>query len=130
MNTPVIKKSTLHFLRKLSINNNREWFALHKNQYEAAKENTEHFVDGLIAKMVTHDQIEITSGKKSLFRIYNDVRFSKDKSPYNPRFAGYLKRTKPELRGGYYLWIIPGGSRIGCGFANPSTDDLKRIRQD
>jgi uncharacterized protein (TIGR02453 family) len=130
MNTPAIKKSTLDFLRKLSNNNNREWFAAHKIQYEAAKENTEHFVDALIAKMNTHDQIETPSAKKSLYRIYNDVRFSKDKSPYNPRFAGYLKRLKPALRGGYYFWIKPGHSTIGCGFTYPNPEDLKRIRQD
>jgi uncharacterized protein (TIGR02453 family) len=80
--------------------------------------------------MNTHDQIETPSAKKSLYRIYNDVRFSKDKSPYNPRFAGYMKRLKPSLRGGYYFWIRPGGSRIGCGFTYPNADDLKRIRQD
>lgn len=87
-------------------------------------------MDALIAKMQTHDQLETPSGKKSLYRIYNDVRFSKDKSPYNPRFAGYLKRVKPLLRGGYYIWINPGGSRIGCGFSYPNAVDLKRIRQD
>lgn len=130
MNAHVVKKSTLDFLRKLSANNNREWFALNKDRYEKAKENAEHFVDALIAKMNTHDQLETPSGRKSLYRIYNDVRFSKDKTPYNARFAGYLKRTKPLLRGGYYFWIKPGNSSIGCGFSYPNAEDLKRIRQD
>lgn len=130
MNTQVIKKSTLNFLQKLSTNNSREWFALNKAQYENAKENAEHFVDALIAKMNTHDRLETLSGKKSLYRIYNDVRFSKDKTPYSARFAGYLKRTKPFLRGGYYFWIKPGNSGIGCGFTYPNPDDLRRIRQD
>jgi uncharacterized protein (TIGR02453 family) len=129
-NNPIILKSTFDFLRKLSANNNRDWFAAHKDQYESAKKNAEDFVDGLIHKMNTHDQIETPSAKKSLYRIYNDVRFSKDKSPYSPRFAGYLKRQKPALRGGYYFWIRPGNSRIGCGFTYPNADDLKRIRQD
>lgn len=128
--SPVIKKSTLDFLKKLSANNDREWFAAHKNDYELAKENAEHFVDRLIEKMNAHDQLEVSSGKKSLYRIYNDVRFSKDKSPYNPRFAGYLRRTKPLLRGGYYFWIRPGASRIGCGFVYPNANDLKRVRDD
>jgi uncharacterized protein (TIGR02453 family) len=130
VNHPTIKKITLDFLRKLSSNNDREWFNSHREQYEHAKVNVEYFMDGLIAKMKTHDQLETPSGKKSLYRIYNDVRFSKDKSPYNPRFAGYLKRTKPLLRGGYYIWIKPGGSRVGCGFSYPNAGDLKRIRQD
>jgi uncharacterized protein (TIGR02453 family) len=130
VNHPTIKKNTLDFLRKLSSNNDREWFNSNREQYELAKINVEYFMEGLIAKMQTHDQLETLSGKKSLYRIYNDVRFSNDKSPYNPRFAGYLKRTKPFLRGGYYIWIKPGGSRVGCGFSYPNPADLKRIRQD
>lgn len=130
MHNPVIKRSTLDFLRKLSANNDREWFAQHKEEYEQAKENAEHFVDALIAKMNVHDWLETPSGKKSLYRIYNDVRFSKDKSPYNARFFGYLRRSKPMLRGGYYFWIRPGASRVGCGFLNPNPADLKRVRED
>ena len=130
MNSIVIHKSTIDFLRTLSRNNNREWFSEHKKQYQLALANTEAFVDGLIDRMNTHDEIDTSSGKKALYRIYNDVRFSKDKTPYNPRFSGYLRRLKPLLRGGYYFWIKPGSSRIACGFAYPNPDDLKRIRQD
>ena len=108
MHNSAIKKSTFDFLKKLSDNNNRDWFNAHKDQYLQAQANIEMFMDALIAKMNTHDDIETPSGKKSLYRIYNDVRFSKDKSPYNPRFSGYLRRLKPVLRGGYYIWIKPG----------------------
>src|SRR6478736_8047929 len=125
-----IQKSTFDFLKKLSVNNKREWFNAHREQYELAKENAEQFVDALISKMNDHDRLETPSGKKALYRVYNDVRFSKDKSPYNPRFAGYLKRSKPFLRGGYYIWIKPGHSRIGCGFSYPNPEDLHRIRLD
>ncbi len=130
MHNAIIQKSTFGFLKKLSANNNREWFNDHKEQYLLAQENAIQFVDQLIGLMNRHDRIETPSGKKSLYRIYNDVRFSKDKSPYNPRFAGYLKRSKPLLRGGYYLWIKPGASRVGCGFAYPDAQDLMRIRLD
>lgn len=130
MHHAIIQKPTLDFLKKLSVHNNREWFNLHKEEYLQAQENAFQFVDQLINLMNRHDRIETPSGKKSLYRIYNDVRFSKDKSPYNPRFAGYLKRHKPLLRGGYYLWIKPGESRVGCGFAYPNPEDLKRIRLD
>lgn len=130
MSNPVIEKSTLEFLKKLSANNARDWFNEHKTQYALAKENTEQFMDALIARMNVHDQLETPSGKKSLYRIYSDVRFSKDKAPYNPRFSGYLRRSKPLLRGGYYIRIKPGDSRVACGFANPNADDLKRIRED
>ena len=80
--------------------------------------------------MNKHDRLQTENGKESLYRIYNDVRFSEDKTPYNPRFAGYLKREKPLLRGGYYYWIKPGESRLGCGFTYPNPEDLKRIRED
>lgn len=126
----IIEKSTFLFLKKLASNNNREWFADHKAEYEKAKLNVERFVDALIARMNVHDDIETPSAKKSLYRIYNDVRFSNDKTPYNPRFAGYLRRRKPMLRGGYYYWIKPGASRVGCGFVYPHGDDLQRIRED
>jgi uncharacterized protein (TIGR02453 family) len=125
-----ISKSTLQFLKRLAANNDRDWFAKHRQEYENAKTNVEVFVDALIARMNRHDDIETPSAKKSLYRIYNDVRFSDDKTPYNPRFAGYLRRRKPDLRGGYYYWIKPGGSRVGCGFVYPHGEDLQRIRED
>jgi uncharacterized protein (TIGR02453 family) len=126
----IIDKATFQFLKKLSANNSREWFNSHKHEYENAKENIESFVTALISRMNSHDDIETPSAKKSLYRIYNDVRFSNDKTPYNPRFAGYLRRRKPFLRGGYYYWIKPGATRVGCGFVYPHGDDLQRIRQD
>jgi uncharacterized protein (TIGR02453 family) len=125
-----IEKSTLTFLKKLTQNNNREWFNANRHLYKQAKENVEQFTDDLITKMNQHDVIDTPSGRKALYRIYNDVRFHNDKTPYNPRFAGYLKRVKPMFRGGYYLWIKPGASRVACGFGHPSSDDLKRIRED
>ncbi|NOS93346.1 MAG: DUF2461 domain-containing protein [Cyclobacteriaceae bacterium] len=126
----IIQVDTMSFLKKLAKNNNREWFEKHKEDYLKAQQNLISFADALIAEMNKHDQLETPSGKKSLYRIYNDVRFSKDKTPYSPRFAGYLKRLKPGLRGGYYYWIKPGASRIACGFAYPNAEDLNRARKD
>lgn len=125
-----IEESTLKFLRALGKNNNREWFSQNKTTYLHAQENVAQFLDGLLEKMNQHDRLETRSGKESLYRIYNDVRFSEDKTPYNPRFAGNFRREKPALRGGYYYWIKPGESRIGCGFTYPNAADLLRIRQD
>lgn len=130
MKAAVVEKSTLGFLGSLARNNNRDWFMSHRDQYEAALQNVSTVIDALIVNMNQHDQIETPSGKKALYRIYNDVRFSKDTTPYSPRFAGYLKRVKPQLRGGYYFWIKPGASRAGCGFAYPNPEDLRRIRED
>ncbi len=125
-----IEKSTLDFLGALRRNNNREWFQKNKGRYTSSLENVANWLDDLIAEMAKHDRLQTKSGKESLYRIYNDVRFSADKTPYNPRFAGSLKRIKPELRGGYYFWIKPGESREGCGFSYPDPLDLLRIRQD
>ncbi|MES2837834.1 MAG: DUF2461 domain-containing protein [Bacteroidota bacterium] len=125
-----IQKSTFQFLKEIAKNNNREWFNEHKTAYTTAQENMAAFVDVLIAEMNKHDELETVSGKKSLYRIYNDVRFSKDKSPYNARFAFGLKRATKFKRGGYYTHIQPGNSFLACGFFAPNADDLKRIRED
>lgn len=126
----VIDRSTFDFLTKLSRNNNRDWFQKNKGLYLAAQENVSIWVNQLITEMNKHDQLKTSNAKESLYRIYNDVRFAEDKKPYNPRFAGYLRREKPALRGGYYYWVTPSGSRIGCGFVYPNPHDLKRIRED
>lgn len=130
MSSSTIQPSTLRFLKNLLKNNDRDWFNANKEQYHRAHENAVSFFDQLIIKMSAHDQLETPSGRKSLYRIYNDVRFSKDKTPYSGRFAGHIRRSKPMLRGGYYLWMKPGDSRVACGFGNPNPDDLRRIRLD
>jgi uncharacterized protein (TIGR02453 family) len=127
---PFIQKSTLKFLKDLSLHNDRDWFNDNKERYLDAYQNMISFADGLILEMNKHDEIEETSGKKAMYRIYNDVRFSKDKSPYNPRFAFGLQRATKFKRGGYYVNIKPGNCFMACGFFMPNPDDLKRIRQD
>ncbi len=126
----IIKKDSLGFLKDLSKNNNREWFNEHKNRYTEAHENIIGFIDALIVEMNKHDQIETKSGKDSIFRIYKDVRFSKDKTPYNIHWSGSLNRATKKLRGGYYFRIEPGNSMMAGGFFGPEPDDMKRIRQD
>ena len=125
-----IHKTSFEFLKDLAKNNRREWFNEHKEVYLASQENMINFVDALIHEMNKHDELEKESAKKSLFRIYKDVRFSKDKMPYNPRFAFSFQRATKMKRGGYYANIKPGNSFIGCGFFSPSPEDLNRIRLD
>ena len=125
-----ISKSTLQFLKDLSNNNNRPWFNDNKDRYTAAHENMVAFAEELIDEMSHHDNLVPMTGKKSLFRIYRDVRFSKDKSPYKNNFAGGLKRATKWLRGGYYYHIQPGESFAGGGFWGPNSEDLKRVRQE
>lgn len=126
----IIKKDSLDFLTDLSKNNNREWFNTHRDRYMEAQGNIIAFADALIVELNKHDQIETLSGKKSLFRIYKDVRFSKEKIPYNQHWSGSFKRATKKLRGGYYFRIEPGNSGLAGGFWGPVPDDLKRIRED
>jgi uncharacterized protein (TIGR02453 family) len=124
----LIKKSNIDFMVELSKNNNREWFADRKKQYELERENIIDFADELLKKMQVHDSIETPSGRKSLFRIYRDVRFSKNKAPYKTHWSGSFKRATKLLRGGYYFHIEPGNSFIGGGFWGPEPKDLKKMR--
>ena len=95
----IIKKDSLDFLTDLSKNNNREWFNTYKDRYTEAQGNIIAFADALIVELNRHDQIETLSGKKSLFRIYKDVRFSKEKIPYNQHWSGSFKRATKETAG-------------------------------
>lgn len=125
-----ILPSSINFLENLEKNNNRDWFSDNKLEYTTAQNNIIEFADQLIALMNNHDAIENGSGKKSLYRIYNDVRFSKNKLPYKPRFSIGLQRATALKRGGYYLNIQPNNNFLACGFFSPNPDDLKRIRKD
>src|ERR1700680_140840 len=104
----VVEKGSFDFLKMLSKNNNRDWFNKHKDKYIQAYQNIIIFADALLVEMNKHDKIETSSGKESLFRIYKDVRFSKDKTPYNTHWSGAFKRATKKLRGGYYFKIKPG----------------------
>ncbi|TND08254.1 MAG: hypothetical protein FD123_2509 [Bacteroidetes bacterium] len=130
MKKAIIDKTAFHFLKKIRDNNNRDWFNAHKAEYTAAYESMIVFADALLEKMQAHDRIETPSGKKSLFRIYRDVRFSKDKTPYQTCWHGHFSRATKKLRGGYYYHIQPGNTYVGGGFWGPNAEDLKRIRQD
>jgi uncharacterized protein (TIGR02453 family) len=86
-----ISESTLEFLTKLKENNNREWFIANKPVYERAKKEFTEFVDNLILRIAEFDpSIAHNTGKGTIFRIYRDVRFSSDKSPYKTHFGAYI----------------------------------------
>ncbi|CAN5298565.1 DUF2461 domain-containing protein [soil metagenome] len=124
------QKSTFIFLKELSKHNNRDWFNKHKDRYLMEQENMLAFAENVLDRMRRHDEIQNESAKKVLFRIYKDVRFSKDKSPYKTSWSGYFRRATKLKRGGYYFHLEEGNSYMAGGFFNPNADDLKRIRQD
>jgi len=125
-----ISKSNLDFLKTLEKNNNREWFIENKPSYESNRANVIHFADEILELLNSHDNIETVSGKKALYRIYRDVRFSKDKTPYKTNYSAGFSRATKLLRGSYYLHIQSGNSFLGGGFWNPSSPDMKLIRNN
>lgn len=119
-------KKSLQFLKDLKENNNREWFTEHKKEFTKAQSNAKEVYAAIREKLEMHDEIEAFK----LFRIYRDVRFSKDKTPFQPHFAGSFSRKGAHLRGGYYLRIRPGESFLAGGFWEPNKEDLLRIRKE
>lgn len=126
MTNSQITKDTLLFLEQLKKNNNREWFTAHKDEFKEHENTAKQFFTSVQQELSTHDDIE----KMKVFRIYRDVRFSKDKTPYKTHFGASFARSGAHLRGGYYVQIQPGASFIATGFWAPSKEDLFRIRKE
>ena len=122
-----LDKSVFKFLKNLENNNNRDWFAENKPTYLTANAHFKALAEEINEGMQQQDNIE----NMKLFRIYRDVRFSKNKDPYKNSFSGGFTRATKALRGGYYLHLQPGNkSMVGGGFWQPEASDLKRIREE
>ncbi|MBT8288970.1 MAG: DUF2461 domain-containing protein [Bacteroidia bacterium] len=122
-----VPKEALTFFKQLSKNNNRDWFNDHKKEFKALEAKVKELYDMIYNNLNVHDNVD----KLKMFRIYRDVRFSRDKTPYKTHFGGSFHRKKPELRGGYYLQISPNNeSFLATGFWDPHKDDLYRIRKE
>ena len=119
-------KTSFQFLKDLQKNNNGDWFADNKPRYTEAHQNAKSVFVAIHEKLQLHDEIE----KSKMMRIYRDVRFSHDKTPYKAHFANSYSRLGKELRGGYFLRIRPGESFLAGGFWEPNKDDLFRIRKE
>lgn len=133
--TNMISKDTIKFLKDLKKNNNRDWFNDNKPRYQAAHEEFIEFVDSLIAEIVKFDpSIGHHKAKDCVFRIYRDVRFSKNKDPYKTNMGAHItsaaKRSDIHTRAGYYIHIEPGASMMGGGAYMPKGEWLKAIREE
>lgn len=128
----MLQKSTIDFLKLLKKNNNREWFQKNKTRYEEAKSDFEKFVGDLLIEISKFDKSLIgVQPKECIFRIYRDVRFSKDKSPYKSHFGASISQNKKEyFKPGYYLHIDPKESFLAGGVWMPHTNILNAIRQE
>ena len=122
----MIDSRVFKFLKDINSNNNREWFNTNKHIYKRSLEQIQNFTIDLVELMNLNDKIE----NYKIFRIYRDIRFSKNKTPYKNNFGISLVREKPQLRGGYYLHIKPSDSFSAVGFWKPEKSDLFRIRKE
>jgi uncharacterized protein (TIGR02453 family) len=122
-----VPKEALEFFEKLEKNNDRDWFNIHKKEFKTIETKVKAVYNAVFEQLKTYDDVD----KLKMFRIYRDVRFSKNKLPYKTHFGGSFHRTKPKLRGGYYLHIQPNNeSFIATGFWEPAPADLLRIRKE
>jgi uncharacterized protein (TIGR02453 family) len=120
------------FLSALSENNNRPWFEANKKWYEAARKEAEQLFDRCIDVLRPQEDLGDITAKKAMFRIYRDVRFSKNKDPYKKNFSAMLARGgKKEMMGfGYYVHLQPGESFMAAGVYEPDALQLAKIRQE
>ena len=124
---PVISKKTFQFLDALDTNNNRDWFNEHKPEFKAIEFEVKLFYNELGQLMNTHDHID----KVKVFRIYRDVRFSKNKLPYKTHFGCWMARGgRKSTDAGYYFHLEPGNTFMAAGVWMPPKDQLHLIRQE
>jgi uncharacterized protein (TIGR02453 family) len=129
----MIRIKTFDFLKQLAQNNNREWFNDNKALYEEAREDVIEFTGQVIKELskLDKDVSPDVDPKKCLMRIYRDIRFSKDKTPYKNNFGIGKMLAKSKTDGiGYYIHIQPGECFAGGGYWMPEASHLKTIRQE
>jgi uncharacterized protein (TIGR02453 family) len=128
----MLKSSTLEFLRQLEKNNNRPWFNENKPKFQEAKQDFEKFIGEFLNRLGEVDpDVAGLESKSCIFRIYRDVRFSKDKSPYKTNFGASMNKGGRKVSfPGYYIHVKPGGSFIGGGLYHPEKEKLNAVRQE
>ena len=128
----MINKSTLEFLKALKKNNDRNWFEKNRDKYESAKDDFEQFVSELIKELAKINPVlGSLKAKDCVFRIYRDVRFSKNKAPYKTNMGAYfVEGGKKSPKAGFYIQVEPGNSFIAGGCWMPQAPELKKIGQE
>lgn len=125
-------KQTIDFFSRLKENNNREWFHANKAEYDKLRKNFLLYTELLIQQISEFDQrLKGTQAKDCLFRIYRDIRFSKNKIPYKTHIGAYMSPGgRKSIYAGYYLHIEPEESFLGGGIYCPQNNILKAIRTE
>lgn len=123
-------QNSFNFLVDLRLNNDRIWFNNNKDYYLGAFRAFEEFINEMIPVIKEFDpEIEVTSAKECLFRIYKDVRFSANKDPYKTNFGAHIVNGgKKSPFAGYYIHFEPDNSFIGGGIYMPQPDILLKLR--
>jgi len=121
-----IPEASFEFLKDLKKNNHRDWMQEHKKRYQSNEKTLKSFYNEVVERLNENDEIE----KTKVFRINRDIRFSKDKTPYNVHRSVSFSRAGAHRRGGYYLRLEPGNSEMAGGFFSPEPKDLLRIRKE
>jgi uncharacterized protein (TIGR02453 family) len=127
-----IMKNILSFLEDLARNNNRDWFNENKKAYQDALDTFREFIGTILAEVSKTDpSIGNLEAKDTIFRIYKDVRFSKDKTPYKTHFGGWMaKGGRKSTDAGYYFHLEPGNTFMAAGVWMPPKEQLTLIRQE
>lgn len=121
-----VPKSSFEFLKKLKKNNHRDWMQKHKKECLAGEKELKRFYSEIESGLNIIDEI----AKLKVFRINRDIRFSKDKTPYNVHRSASFSRAGMHRRGGYYLRLESGNSAMVGGFFSPEPANLLRIRKE
>ena len=121
----------LDFLSELEQHNRRDWFEQNRPAYEAARQRFETFVDEVIDRLRTFEDLGPLSARDCTMRIFRDVRFSKDKSPYRTNMAASIARGgRHSTRIPYYLHVQPHDqSMAASGLYMPTPEQLARFRE-
>ena len=126
----VITNETFHFLNQIKLNNNKPWFEKNRSVYEKARAEYLGFVTKLINGIRKIESIPEKEPVKYIQRIYRDIRFSKDKTPYKSHFSSVVERGPENRKCPLYIQIQPGRSMMGGGIWDPSAETLKKVRQE
>ncbi|HRH67160.1 MAG TPA: DUF2461 domain-containing protein [Bacteroidia bacterium] len=128
----MLSPSTFRFLKSLRKNNNKEWFDKNKSAYLTAKDDVGALIEEVISELIKFDKsLAGLTAKDCVFRIYRDVRFSKDKRPYKTNMGASINAGgKKAMMPGYYLHLEPGNSFLAGGLWMPPGEQLKKIRQE
>ena len=130
MKNKVDLEPVLSFLRALEKHNDRTWFEGHRADYEGALGRFEEFVGGVIMEISRFDDLGGVAPKECMFRIFRDVRFSKDKSPYKTAMGASIGPGGRKSMGfPYYLHVQPGNlSMLAGGWHEPSPEQFAAWR--